>query len=698
MVSGAERARRWLLGVTAALLAAWPLLPSESIAWTGDGLLLAAAWSALGIAWAAAAWRWREMSPRGSRVDAALALFLALYIAAGIAGVFRAAPRPALNMLFGAVAIAWSYWLPRQLIRTAAERRALAAMMVGLAVGVSLVACYQFFVSMPADRANYAVDPDAALREAGLWYPPGSRERWLFEQRLNSREPFATFSLTNSMAGFLTPWTVVAAAIVLGSGSALTVARRWAFGSASPVILLALLLSKSRAALGAVGLSVAGLAMELLRGSRRVPWKLWAAGGGVVVALLVVATVTGGIDREVLSEAPKSLGYRWMYWQATLPIIAEEPLLGCGPGGFDDAYMRYKSPLSSEEIKDPHNFVLEIAATAGIPAAAVLIIALGLALWPWTAEPDAEAGDRAQSAPWGVVLGAGGGLVVAALIGPAQSVSPATLDWMLAAAGTATTMALLWPWVRGGALSGATLRLAALALLVNLLAAGGITYPGVAASLALLLALLASTSPAPSWNVAGWRLGWLLPLGAALVMGLVEWFGVMPVLKARVALLTVATEPQRADELYRLAAEGDPYAYEPWQRMLQRQVEEPEMATPARVDEIVSALVARKPRSSAVQVLAGRAYAALGDLRRDDALRGKALAHFREAARLYPTSPAIQAELARAAHRGGEPKLARESAAEALRLDAETPHADVKLPLATKAEMERLAPPPAPSS
>jgi hypothetical protein len=91
-------------------------------------------------------------------------------------------------------------------------------------------------------------------------------------------------------------------------------------------------------------------------------------------------------------------------------------------------------------------------------------------------------------------------------------------------------------------------------------------------------------------------------------------------------------------------------------------------------------------------VLAGRASALQADVRRDVRWREIALEHFREAARLYPTSPSIQAELARAASLAGRAELARRSAAEALRLDAETPHADVKLPLATRAEMERLAP------
>ena len=53
------------------------------------------------------------------------------------------------------------------------------------------------------------------MRDAGLWFPPGSPERKLFESRLDNREPMATFALTNSLAAFLAPWLVMLAGIGL---------------------------------------------------------------------------------------------------------------------------------------------------------------------------------------------------------------------------------------------------------------------------------------------------------------------------------------------------------------------------------------------------------------------------------------------------------------------------------------------------
>src|SRR5690606_22676235 len=51
---------------------------------------------------------------------------------------------------------------------------------------------------------------------------------------------------------------------------------------------------------------------------------------------------------------------------------------GVGPGNFAGPYLRHKLPTSSEEISDPHNFLLEIWATSGIFALVALLAALGL--------------------------------------------------------------------------------------------------------------------------------------------------------------------------------------------------------------------------------------------------------------------------------------------------------------------------------
>ena len=106
-----------------------------------------------------------------------------------------------------------------------------------------------------------------------------------------------------------------------------------------------------------------------------------SAPAAVAAVLLAAAVAVGTLDRDRLAQASKSFGYRLQYWQSSLQMIADHPWLGCGPGNFQDAYTRYKLPEASEEIADPHNFLLEIWATAGTPAALAFLAVLGCFAW-----------------------------------------------------------------------------------------------------------------------------------------------------------------------------------------------------------------------------------------------------------------------------------------------------------------------------
>ena len=121
-----------------------------------------------------------------------------------------------------------------------------------------------------------------------------------------------------------------------------------------------------------------------------------ALAAGVAVSLAVAAiVVSGGFDQQRLAGAGKSLGYRLEYWRSTLAMIGDHPWLGCGPGQFQDAYTQYKLPQASEEIRDPHNFVLEVWATAGSPAALALVVGLALFVYRVTRSRAAlSEGDR----------------------------------------------------------------------------------------------------------------------------------------------------------------------------------------------------------------------------------------------------------------------------------------------------------------
>ena len=60
------------------------------------------------------------------------------------------------------------------------------------------------------------------------------------------------------------------------------------------------------------------------------------------------------------------------------PSIQQHPAWGVGLNNFGDYYLQFKRPSSPEDVKDPHNFFVRLAAETGLPA--TLLIAL-LLLW-----------------------------------------------------------------------------------------------------------------------------------------------------------------------------------------------------------------------------------------------------------------------------------------------------------------------------
>ncbi len=720
-----QRLRPWLLGGACALVVARPLFPSESAVLRGDGLPVVMLWIALAVFWLLGAIGHRGFRVRLGWIDVAVLLAVGLHTLSGVWAATHASPRPALNALWEWIGLGLSFLLVRQLVLGRREARAVVAVMAGLAVAVAVYGLYQYFFSLPATRARYDRDPDGVLAEAGLDYPRGSRERELFDKRLRSVEPLGTFALTNSLAGFLAPWLIVVLGIaVAGAGASgepglsrerlwISRKRHWlGVAGAAGTVGLCLLLTKSRTAylatlVGVLLLALLWLLGALRRGGVRVGGKvLAAAGAGAAAAalLVAVAVATGGLDREVLSEAGKSLGYRLQYWQSSLEMIADHPWLGCGPGNFREAYPAYKLPTASEEIADPHNFLLEIWATAGTPAMAAFVAVIAV-LFATVLQsrgrrgeptdslpgPTGPARDRAADRPWFVLGGSMAGFLLGILIGLSSGAPTEPLLPVLGLPAAAGVVALLWNWVQHGELPATLPLVAVVAALVNLSAAGALVFPGVSGTLWLLMALgvnLAGTADVV--NVSRPKLIGLLVLALGLAAAC---YGTAysPVIRSRAALERAAPL-EHSLEVHRLgqaeqwllqAAKADPWSAESWSRLasvaFRRWAVGGEPDGLARFERYTEKACATAPNSSPVwRTVADGYLAAYQKLRRPEDLK-RALAAYQTAVRLYPNSADHQAALAVAMRSAGDEAGFREHAQRALWLDEITPHADNKL-------------------
>lgn len=685
--------------------------------------------------------------PRWSWTDAAVVALVALVaLSARHAADFRVAS----NLAWEWVGLGLAYLLIRNLPRTRGESSALAGALVASAVAIAVYGLYQSVVEMPELRALYRANPQRVLQMLGI--APNSGSQQALENRLlGSMEPWSTFALPNSLAGYIVGPLVLSLAVVWEN---LTRRDEQACNRplvlslvlAAPlalVLLACLVLTKSRSAVG--GLAVALLVLAW-RERRRVRPRtlLIAAASGLGLLLVVIATAwaTRRFDRWVVTESFKSLRYRWEYWVGTWHLITQQPGVfwnGLGPGNFSWAYVRYKLPQASEEIFDPHNMFLEVWATAGLVAVSALAAALVFGFWTafgpaWAAKPAPEGKREELPAPkrdsaepprrplW-IAACAGGGLLFMMFWSMVIQFEVDLLSrW--AVIGVAWVLAMLCGrplWGRRP-IPAAGVGAGALALAVNLLAAGGVGIPAVALMFWMLLALglnLRDDRPASRLREDGNRVAvFALAASWAAVMGLFYgtvlpyWKAERLIAQAESALRAKPPNYARARDALMAANDpkygGDRYYAKPYLVLSAMELDAWKARGRLPNDKmyLAAAIAMHKaitpPRNPNVWSLQREAAVLARELlaltkgaltpKQELRMRGDANRASRKATQLYPTNPNLRALLAETSADMNMFDDAVKEGEEALRLDRQTPHPDKKLPRDVREHLERQLP------
>jgi O-antigen ligase len=731
----------------------WPSEPDVRIGAGGGLFWVLAVLLALGLALIASViggrfrWRW-------SWTDAALLLLVVLVAMSANHAVDR---RPAINLAWEWVALGAVYLLIRNLPRTRHESSVLAGALVATAVAVSVYGLYQAKVEIPLLQQQFKRNPQQVLQELGI--QPGSAEELQFRDRLlNSSEVFSTFALANSLAGYIVGPLVIALAVAFQNlvrrdapGS------RWAvLGLAAPPVLamlVCLILTKSVSSW--VGLCVA-LGILAWDARRRVPARVvlrtGVVGAVVLFGLVVGALAAGRLDRGMFSQAARSLRYRWEYWQGTWGILSggarnlrgvwSAPVLwrGVGPGNFAGPYLRHKLPQASEAIQDPHNLFLEVWSTAGLWALIALVVAVGFGMWnlfgPSRPPPNGDSDNRAAPAHRRSRQSQSRSGQPAVDHEPEDGVlPPESVGWLIAWAGLGWILVFfvgdfnlfkadLFPrWlILGGAWLAAIFlgrplwaRLpievtgvgaGVVAVLVNLLAAGGIGIPTVALGLWTMVALALNLrddracgrlrefeSRMPAFGLA---IAWAAVVGTFFGLVMPFWRCEAAMAQAEEAIRRLPPDFKRADWAYKTACGLDGFYSRPWlsYALLYENdwVAHGAKAKDDRLKKISFLLdMAVTPPRNSYAWSAHRQYAAVVarivsrigtelDPREAIRYRGKIVEECRKASRLNPTNADLHADLAEASAAISMFRDAVSEAEEALRLDRVTPHLDKKLP------------------
>ena len=691
------------LGSAVALLVATPLVPTERTELTGNALPYVMLWLLLGLVWFAGAALLRVPLAKLDWIDALMVALAAWHVLSGLVMMYHGAPRLTINAMWTWVSFAVIVVMLRQLVRGRIEAKALCAVMIALAVCLSTMAFYQTFVTYPAQRAFFENDPAAALAESGIHAPEGSAARRQFESRLYSSEPTATFSLTNSLAGYLAPWLVFVVGMVIANLPSQSEVEEqakdlpgpnaseslWWFGAIASALCIAvcLVLTNSRTGWLAtmVGCAfVAGIALWQ-RGRRKLVLLL---GSQLALLTLLVATLAWlqALPTRVISAAVLSLK------QSTLAMIGDYPLFGCGPGNFQNYYTTYKLPQASETVSDPHSFAMELAAVAGVPALVIFVVLMGWLLIARGARAveDGDANDRPENQPSVSPSILFIGFAVAAPLAITLNlVTENYLDTLTLVVGFmlgGLTLSALRPWTLHGEFPGWLPPVVIAVLLFNLLAAGGISFPGVMITLWVMIAVMTSAR-----RTAGWQPSPLAALViftpvtlALLITGYQTAY--RPVLTRQSLMASLG---ENRGKFYMLHAEwagdADPWSPQPDLFLASSKID---AWTNSKNNDYlqqgenhIARMLELDRHSSQMEAAAGFLYLLIAEAETSEATKYQQLAinHFERAVELYPSDAMAHAQLAMTCHRFELPDKARTSAEEALALDRLCPHEERKL-------------------
>ena len=782
-----------MLAWLAALLVARWLMPTEG---ADEGLTLWVVQLVLLTAVGRAAWDWRlgEKRVRIAAMDGAIGLLILAQVVSAMAvvcGVGNA--RAAINLAWEWIGSGVLIWMLRQDLTSMRVVRQLClgmSLIAGVLAGYGLWQHYigygdlgreydqlvsehdRLVERMRDDRGTLvlasATDAKrlAMLREqmARQQIPIEKEARQSLENRLKrSSEPLGLFALANSFAGLL----IVMGLVVIGLIEEVSIrdgtirrliASQWGTILLAMLIAFCVLLTKSRTAWAGLLAGVGWWTLRMIAArshrtdGRRTPWMLigtWFVIGAFVLGMVIgIAALSGGLDQAVVSEATKSLRYRLEYWQATWVMIREHLWLGTGPGNFRDYYLPHKLPQSSEEISDPHNFILDVWANAGTLGLIGLLACVGLIVREAIKGSRRSSGnelrhvenvphgsDWTSPAVWGVGLACPVCAAGMELLGQGSDERLWWLGgiwwgvWLIGMVWSRQTRAV----VKAGtpamlASEGASLAFQAsmklpfaleaaiVALLVHLLGAGGIAMPAITQLFWLVWAMRTACSESagggqdgksPSESASrGVMAGQLGVAGSTFAAGglfvACLWTATMPELICRTSLQAGDFEWRRgqievAHARFLEADQADRWAIEPIERLAEVSFQRWRTAHRDRdFEETVQQLEHFKdllPFSSRPYRRLGQVWLAKFEQSHDIEDARKSVAYFEGAVERYPHLAKLLAEWAIACEAAGLANTARDVALRALRQDninRQAGHSDKYLSPDLRSRMERL--------
>ncbi|MFH0962635.1 MAG: O-antigen ligase family protein [Planctomycetota bacterium] len=282
------------------------------------------------------------------------------------------ATRPAVVRSVEIAGIALAFLLARTLARTWGRQRVILSALAATALVTALYGCYQYAFEFD-DLIRLVLTRPEALREVRGITPLLVPD---LVSRIEGREVFSLFVVSNVFAAYLMPFIALVGALVVWAWRSRDRARLGICGAALVILCGTFALTKSKGALLAAGAVLAAGALWWMLGRRRKTRILLAA--LTVLCVVVVIALARRADWNEVGRRGGSLGVRLGFWKGALAVAVERPLLGVGAGNFTDAYFAHK-PDWAHEVQNAHSSLFQTLAEFG--ALGALLAAAFVAAW-----------------------------------------------------------------------------------------------------------------------------------------------------------------------------------------------------------------------------------------------------------------------------------------------------------------------------
>ncbi|MCL2742331.1 MAG: O-antigen ligase family protein [Planctomycetaceae bacterium] len=613
---------------------------------------------------------------------------------------YSAAPRPAFNqqsVWFAACAL---WFLLRQTL--CSEKIITAAFQTLLAVffSLALLGVYQYTVDIPQMKREFNAAPAATVRKIDPSIEPGTTSFERLADRIRTAVPMGTYPLSNTFGGILAVGVIAAVGFLVPR-------RRTTFLLLSFILLFVFfMIIKCRSAYIAALFGIICIVFPML--IKR--WNISPVKAVVLSICIFLLPLPSLLffqsqGKDIIAGAKQSLGFRLEYWTASMGIIQDYPVFGCGSGNFKQTYTKYKLPQSCEEISDPHNFAVEIAAVAGIPALLAFLAAVGSVLYLSQVRKNKEdtGNDSSGSCYKHCYYGGLAGCWAAFLISFLTEV-PMDITAPLAATLAFPLTALLTERFckSNEVIPSSLFAVLVLVLLIHLSAAGGISVVNTLFMLLFFCAVIvnrAKNEPLESKDVLSITYGAIVILCIAAVF--VYCLGFRPVLTAFSYLEQAASEfdINRRIELLEKAAEADKFSAALQEQLVQNYyslwLRNPLLPLEEKMFEHQEKTFRLMQRSAMLRFSAAErmniAYHQTTDAEKRKQFLDKALRWYSEAVERYPNYASLRAPFALLLWEADRKDEALQQRDKALQIDDIMPDKEQKLKPEQRAALELLA-------